>query len=212
MKPWKKRGAIALKCAGIFTRALVCLCAHLWERERAIERPRAPRQRMSEKESKMPWECLWSRMYNNSIISRVMTWDVSFRPLSLCLMLHSVWGIAGMKWLSLATMAASDGMCLHIRLVAWYVNAARWKGYREIWFIVGSSQPAFPFMLSTIVSTERASCKTPVAFGELNPQRRPMLWKICMFYRVIGSVALLCILCSWHMAPFTFITIKRKCP
>lgn len=132
-----------------------------------------------------------------------MTWDVSFRPLSLCLTLRSVWAIGGSKWLSLAAMAASDGMCLHIRLVAWYVNAARWKGYREIWFIVRSSQSVFPFMLSTIVSTERASCKPPVAFGRLNPQKRPMLWKICMFYRIIGSFALVCLSLlltrsSWH--------------
>lgn len=133
----------------------------------------------------------------------VMTWDVSFRPPSLCLMLHSVWAIEGMKWLSLATMAASDGMCLHIRLVAWYVNAVRWKGYREICFIVRSSHSVFPFMLSTIVSTERASCKPPVAFGRLNPQRRPMLWKICMFYRVIGSFALVCFLCCRHIAADT---------
>ena len=132
-----------------------------------------------------------------------MTWDVSFRPLSLCLMQHSVRAIGGSRRLSLAATAASDGMCLHIGLVAWYVNAARWKGYREIWFIVRSSQSVFPFMLSTIVSTERASCKPPVAFGRLNPQRRPMLWKICMFYRVIGSFALVCrsllsTHSSWH--------------
>ncbi len=47
-------------------------------------------------------------------------------------------------------------------------------------------------MRGAIVSTERASCKPPVAFGRLNPQRRPMLWKMCMFYKIIGSFALVC--------------------
>lgn len=130
----------------------------------------------------------------------VMILDVFFRPPFLCLTLRGVWAIGGMERLSLAAMAASEGMCLHIRLVAWYVNAACWKGIGEICFIVRSSHSVFPFMLSTIVSTERASCKPPVAFGRLNPQRRPMLWKICMFYRVIGSFALVCFLCCRHRA------------
>lgn len=118
-------------------------------------------------------------------------------------MLRGVRATGGMKWLSMAAMAASDGMCLHIRLVTWYVNAVCWKGYREICFIVRSSHSVFPFMLSTIVSTERASCKPPIAFGRLNQQRRPMLWKICMFYRVIGSFALVCFLCCRHIAADT---------
>lgn len=132
-----------------------------------------------------------------------MTRDVSFRPPYLCLMLRGVRAIDAANRLSLAAMAPSDGMRLHIRLVAWYVNAARWKGYREICFIVRSSHSVFPFMLSTIVSTERASCKPPVAFGRLNPQRRPVFWKICMFYRVIGSSALVCFLCCRHIAADT---------
>lgn len=88
-------------------------------------------------------------------------------------------GCDGGVWWNVFTYQASGLICKCGAL-------KRLRG--EIRFIVGSSQSVFSFMRSTIVSSERASCKPPVAFDGLNPQRRPSLWRTCMFYRLIWQL------------------------